>query len=93
MYHTNIASSAWNFFFNQMDHFLDDISQVEFSMKVVGGPSQKMVAADAAIRLGATWVILDRSVINRLGEFEIVLLRAVLIQPCFTSAPFILHNK
>ncbi|KAB2594877.1 inactive protein kinase [Pyrus ussuriensis x Pyrus communis] len=32
-------------------------------MKVVGGPSQKMVAADAAIRLGATWVILDRQAI------------------------------
>ncbi|TQD98784.1 hypothetical protein C1H46_015599 [Malus baccata] len=42
------------------DHFVDDISQVEFNMKVVAGPSSKMVAVEAAIRLGATWVILDR---------------------------------
>ncbi|KAM1018450.1 hypothetical protein ACFX13_040680 [Malus domestica] len=34
--------------------------KVEFNTKVVAGPSQKMVAAEAAIRLGATWVILDR---------------------------------
>ncbi|KAB2627288.1 inactive protein kinase [Pyrus ussuriensis x Pyrus communis] len=33
---------------------------VEFNMKVVAGPSSKMVAVEAAIRLGATWVILDR---------------------------------
>lgn len=66
---------------------MDDISQVEFNMKVVAGPSSKMVAVEAAIRLGATWVILDRSVINRFEESEIVLLHsfaAVLIQPCFT---------
>ncbi|KAH0981438.1 hypothetical protein GBA52_008615 [Prunus armeniaca] len=36
-------------------------AKVEFNMEVIAGPSPKMVAVEAAIRLGASWVILDRS--------------------------------
>ncbi|VVA27344.1 PREDICTED: inactive kinase [Prunus dulcis] len=35
-------------------------AKVEFNMEVIAGPSPKMVAVEAAIRLGASWVILDR---------------------------------
>ncbi|XP_004308194.1 PREDICTED: probable receptor-like protein kinase At5g18500 [Fragaria vesca subsp. vesca] len=34
--------------------------EIKFHMEVLAGPSPKMVAAKAAKRLGATWVILDR---------------------------------
>lgn len=54
-------------------------------MEVIAGPSPKMVAVEAAIRLGASWVILDRSVIKIFEELEIVLLElcsTILIQPC-----------
>lgn len=43
-------------------------------MEVIAGPSPKMVAVEAAIRLGASWVILDRSVIKIFEELEIALL-------------------
>ncbi|XP_061998698.1 probable receptor-like protein kinase At5g18500 isoform X2 [Rosa rugosa] len=37
-----------------------ECAEIKFHMEVLAGPSPKMVAADAAKGLGATWVILDR---------------------------------
>lgn len=62
-------------------------TQIKFHMEVLAGPSPKKVAAKAAKRLGATWVILDRSVtVNLLRGYSCAwFIAAIVILSYFKS--------